>query len=86
MATGRARGLLIEKPLGETTSAGRAILELVKSVKLPLVVPHWLMACRIPLQVICDVRNGRIGNLRVVEMECTNWDLHNAGTHLIQYF
>ncbi|MCK1590219.1 Gfo/Idh/MocA family oxidoreductase [Bradyrhizobium sp. 169] len=80
------RGLLVEKPLGDTTPSGRAILELVKAAKLPMVVPHWLVALRAPLQIASDVRNGRIGNLRVVEIECTNWDLHNAGTHFIQYF
>ncbi|MCK1571208.1 Gfo/Idh/MocA family oxidoreductase [Bradyrhizobium sp. 174] len=86
VATGYVRGLLIEKPLGETTASGHQILGLVKAAKLPMVVPHWLMACSASLQVLSDVRNGRIGNLRVVEIECTNWDMHSTGPHLIQYF
>ena len=44
------------------------------------------MARDAPLAVLNEVRNGAIGALRVVEMECTGWDIINAGIHWIQYF
>jgi len=80
------RGLLVEKPLGDSTAAGNEVVELAKSRRIPLVVPHGLMARDAPLEVIADVRGGTIGALQAVEMECTGWDLINAGIHWIQYF
>ncbi|GAA1918347.1 hypothetical protein GCM10009775_08650 [Microbacterium aoyamense] len=79
-------GLLVEKPLGDTTAAGREILRLIKSAGLPVVVPHGLMAQSAALQIVQQVRDGAIGPLRVVEIECTNWDIINAGIHWLQFF
>jgi predicted dehydrogenase len=84
--TGVVRGMLVEKPLGETTAAGTQIVELLKSNGLPLVVPHGLMAQSAALDIIARVKDGIIGQLRVVEMECTGWDLINAGIHWLQFF
>jgi predicted dehydrogenase len=80
------RGMLVEKPLGDSTTAGSEIVEFAKSHKIPLVTPHGLMARDAPLEVLAEVRKGAIGALRVVEMECTGWDIINAGIHWIQYF
>jgi predicted dehydrogenase len=80
------RGLLVEKPLGDSVAAGAEILEIVRAAGLPLVVPHGLMAQAAALEVIDQVRAGTIGDLRVVEMECTGWDLINAGIHWLQFF
>ena len=80
------RGMLVEKPLGETAAAGAAIIELMKSRDLPLVVPHGLMAQSAALEIVERVRGGDIGALRVVEMECTGWDIINAGIHWLQFF
>jgi predicted dehydrogenase len=80
------RGVLVEKPLGDSTAAGSEIVELARSRRIPLVVPHGLMARDAPLEVIAEVRKGAVGALRVVEMECTGWDILNAGIHWAQYF
>jgi predicted dehydrogenase len=86
VATGTVKGMLVEKPLGDTTAAGRQIVELLRSQNLPLVVPHGLMAQSAALEIIERVRGGVIGDLRVVEMECTEWDIINAGIHWLQFF
>ena len=84
--TGAVRGMLVEKPLGDTTAAGRQIVELLRSRNLPLVVPHGLMAQSAALEIVERVRSGIVGDLRLVEMECTGWDIINAGIHWLQFF
>ena len=86
VATGAVKGMLVEKPLGETTTAGRQIVDLLKVKNLPLVVPHGLMAQSAALEIIAQVKAGIIGELRVVQMECTGWDIINAGIHWLQFF
>ena len=44
---------------------------MLKSLDLPLVVPHGLMAQSAALEIVARVKAGVIGNLRLVEMECT---------------
>ncbi|MGN6126775.1 MAG: Gfo/Idh/MocA family protein [Humibacter sp.] len=80
------RGLLVEKPLGDTAVAGAEVLSIVRESGLPVVVPHGLMAQSGALEVVEKVRSGAIGRLRFVEMECTGWDIINAGIHWIQFF
>lgn len=81
-----ARGLLVEKPLGDTTDAGRQIVAMMRDRGLPMVVPHGLMALPAPRRLIDDIHAGAIGTLRTVAMECTGWDIVNAGIHWIQFF
>jgi len=81
-----ARGLLVEKPLGDTTAAGARILAMMRARSLPMVVPHGLMALPAARRLIDDVHAGAIGTLRTVAMECTGWDIVNAGIHWIQFF
>lgn len=83
---GPVRGLLVEKPLGDTSAAGRAVIDRAKARGLPLVVPHGLMAMAAPLEIVSRVGKGVIGDLRCVEMECTGWDIINAGIHWLQFF
>jgi predicted dehydrogenase len=80
------RGLLVEKPLGDTVAAGRAVIESVRGHHLPVVVPHGQMAMAAPLQIVDEVRGQRLGTLRVVEIECRGWDTINAGIHWLQFF
>ncbi len=80
------KGLLVEKPLADSTAGAKEIVDLARSGAIPLVVPHGLMARDAPLEVVDKVRTGAIGAMRVVEMECTGWDILNAGIHWIQYF
>ncbi|MBC7723482.1 MAG: Gfo/Idh/MocA family oxidoreductase [Burkholderiaceae bacterium] len=85
-ATPGVRGLLVEKPLGDTTAAGREILDLLRARDLPVVVPHGLMATAAALEIIARVHAGTIGGLRLVELESPRWDIINAGIHWLQFF
>ena len=80
------RGLLVEKPLGATTAEGRAVLDRAAARRVPLVVPHGLMAMSAPLEIVERIRGGDLGELRFVEIECTGWDIINAGIHWLQFF
>jgi len=80
------KGILVEKPLAHTAASGRRILEAVKARRLPLAVPHGLLAKRTPLEIIQRVRRGEIGELKLVEIQCTGWDIINAGIHWLHFF
>jgi predicted dehydrogenase len=45
------RGILVEKPLGDTAAAGRRILDATRSRGLPMVVPHGLRTRATPLEI-----------------------------------
>ena len=80
------KGILVEKPLGHTAASGRRILQAVKARNLPMAVPHSLLAQAMPLEVIARVRAGDIGELRLLEVQCTRWDIINAGIHWLLLF
>jgi predicted dehydrogenase len=80
------RGILVEKPLGHTHASGCRIVEAVRQKGLPMVVPHGLAAMRAPLDIVSRVRSGEIGDLRLVEIQCSQWDIINAGIHWLQFF
>ncbi len=80
------KGILVEKPLGDTAAAGRRIVRAVKSAGLPLAVPHGLVARKTPLEVLRRVRGGEIGELKLMEIQCTRWDVINAGIHWLHFF
>lgn len=80
------RGMLVEKPLGDTAAAGRRILDAMVKSGTPLAVPHGLVARATSLEVLRRVRAGDIGELRLVEIENAGWDIINAGIHWLQFF
>ncbi len=80
------RGMLVEKPLGHTAASGRAILDMIRARNLPMAVPHGLLARRTPLEIIDRVRRGDIGELKLVEIQNTRWDIINAGIHWLNFF
>jgi len=80
------KGTLVEKPLGHTAASGRRILEAIEARKLPMAVPHSLLAQKMPLEVISRVRAGEIGELKLLEVQCTRWDIINAGIHWLLFF
>ncbi len=80
------KGILVEKPLGDTVKAGRTLLEAIQQRHLPMVVPHNLLAKKTPLEIIDRVQNGEIGALKLVEIQCTKWDIINAGIHWLNFF
>ncbi|MDP9353469.1 MAG: Gfo/Idh/MocA family oxidoreductase [Chloroflexota bacterium] len=79
------RGILVEKPLGHTYASGQRVLEAIKSRKLPMAVPHGLLARRAPLEILERVRGGEIGELKLVEIQCSGWDIINAGIHWLNF-
>jgi predicted dehydrogenase len=79
------RGLLIEKPLGDTGAAGRRIMKAVKARNLPMIVPHGLRTRATSVEVIDRVLRGEIGELRSIEVQCDKWDLLNAGIHWLDF-
>lgn len=80
------KGILCEKPLGDTTAAGRDILEAIRARRLPVAVPHGLLKSRHAEQILARVHGGEIGDLELVEIECSQWDIINAGIHWLNYF
>jgi predicted dehydrogenase len=80
------KGILVEKPLGDTVASGRRVVEAIKARGLPMIVPHGLLVRRTPIEIIERVRNGDIGELKLVEIENRQWDIFNAGIHWLNYF
>ena len=80
------KGLLVEKPLGDTTKAGSDILKAVRARRLPVVVPHGLLVARHGTEILERVRRGDIGDLTLYEVQCSRWDIINAGIHWLNFF
>jgi predicted dehydrogenase len=80
------KGICVEKPLGASVAEGRRILEAIKARRLPMAVPHPLLAEALPMEIIKRVQQGDIGRLRLVEVEQNKWDLLNAGIHWLNFF
>jgi predicted dehydrogenase len=80
------KGILVEKPLGDTVTAARELLEAVKAKKLPMCVPHGLLVAPHSREILDRVRAGEIGELKLVEIECDKWDIINAGIHWFNFF
>ena len=80
------KGILVEKPLGHTVASGRRILEAIRARRLPMAVPHGLLVKHTPLEIIKRVRDGEIGDLKLLEIQCRGWDIINAGIHWLSFF
>lgn len=80
------RGILVEKPLGDTVAAGLAIVAAIRERGLPMVVPHGLLVARHVQEISERVDRGEIGQLRLLEIECDKWDIINAGIHWLNFF
>lgn len=80
------KGILVEKPLGDTAEAGAEILEHIKGRNLPMVVPHNMIVDGCGKDIIAKCKHGAVGDLRLVEIECDKWDIINAGIQWINYF
>ena len=80
------KGILVEKPLADTAAQGRQVLELVRAKGLPVAVPHGLLVADHSRQVLDLVHAGAIGDLKLVEIQCSGWDIINAGIHWLDFF
>ncbi len=78
-------GILVEKPLGDTAAAGREIIAAVREKKIPLAVPHGMLVDRHVQEIIRRVRGGEIGELKLVEIQNTRWDIMSAGIHWLNF-
>ena len=80
------KGILVEKPLGHTVASGRRTLAAIVERGLPMAVPHGLLVGQTPLEIVARVRGGEIGDLKLVEIQNTGWDIINAGIHWLNFF
>jgi predicted dehydrogenase len=79
------KGILVEKPLAQTTADGAAILSAIRSRGLPMAVPHGLLVATHAREIVARVRSGEIGELVLIEIQCNGWDIINAGIHWLNY-
>jgi predicted dehydrogenase len=80
------KGILVEKPLGDTYASGQRILQAITMRNLPMVVPHGLLVKATPREIIKRVHAGEIGDLKLVEIQSPQWDIINAGIHWLNFF
>ena len=80
------KGLLVEKPVADSVQNALLILQQIRSRGIPVVVPHGLLVAKHSTEILSIVRNGAIGRLELVEMQCDKWDLINAGIHWFNFF
>jgi predicted dehydrogenase len=79
-------GLLVEKPLGDTFAAGQELLAAIKAKALPVCVPHGLLVLNHSREILQRVHAGEIGSVKLVEIQCSGWDIVNAGIHWLNFF
>ena len=80
------KGILVEKPLAGTAAAGGELVEAIRSRRLPMCVPHGLLVARHAGEIIDRVQRGKIGELKLLEIQCDKWDIINAGIHWLNFF
>jgi predicted dehydrogenase len=79
------KAILVEKPLGHCVASARRILESVRQRNLPMATPHGLMVKRCALEIIERTQRGEIGELKLIEIQSTKWDIINAGIHWLNF-
>ncbi len=80
------KGILVEKPLANSAAAGREIIETLRAKQIPMAVPHGLLVADHSTEILQRVRDGEIGQLKLVEIISPRWDIINAGIHWINFF
>ena len=79
------KGILVEKPLGHDHASGTTILHSIQKRNLPIAVPHGLLVRPTAVQVKRHILDGDIGALILIEIQCTGWDILNAGIHWLDF-
>lgn len=79
------QGILVEKPLADNTADGRTLLDAVRAKGLPMVTPHGLLVAEHARQIMTRVQGGEIGELKLIEIQCSGWDIINAGIHWLNF-
>ncbi len=78
-------GIVVEKPLADNASDGRIVCDLIREKNLPVVVPHGLLVSEHVDRILAHARNGELGDIKLIEIQCTNWDIINAGIHWLNF-
>ncbi len=60
-------------------------MEMVREAGLPMAVPHGLLVLDHAKEILDRVHGGEIGDLKLVSIECSGWDIINAGIHWLNY-
>ncbi len=79
------KGMITDKPLGDTVAHGREIVDVLKAARIPVQVPHGHALKPAAEEAMHRVWAGDIGALRTVEIQCVNWDIMSAGIHWLHY-
>ncbi|MEZ4860613.1 MAG: Gfo/Idh/MocA family oxidoreductase [Caldilineaceae bacterium] len=79
------KGILVEKPLADNTADGAQLLRLIQARRLPMVTPHGLLVAEHVQQLMARVQQGEIGELKLIEIQCSGWDIINAGIHWLNF-
>ena len=79
------KGILVEKPLADTYGDGAKVLAAIRQAKVPVVVPHGLLVADHGRAILDLVAGGAIGQLKIIEIECAQWDIINAGIHWLNF-
>ena len=62
-------GLLLEKPIACDADTASALLDDVKTLGIPMVVPHGMLALPAPNEIERRVRSGDIGEVIAVDVQ-----------------
>lgn len=81
-----AKGLLLEKPLADTCESAERAMTGIKRSGIPVVVPHGLLSLPHSQEILQRVHQGEIGELLLVEIRNSGWDIINAGIHWLNFF
>lgn len=79
------RGLLVEKPIALSYREAAALVDLIRVRGVPCVVPHGLLVRSTSVEILARLRQGDIGEIKVIEIQCDGWDIINAGIHWIDF-
>ena len=79
------KGILVEKPLGHDHVSGTTVLHSIRNRNLPIAVPHGLLVQPTPVQVKRHILEGDIGELSLIEIQCSGWDIINSGIHWLDF-
>lgn len=83
---GGVKGLLLEKPLADTCESAERAITRIKGSDVPVVVPHGLLSLPHSREILERVHQGEIGELLLVEIRNSGWDIINAGIHWLNFF
>ena len=79
-------GILVEKPLADTSEDGRTLLNAVQQKDIPIAVPHGLLVADHSRLILGLVQGGAIGELVLAEIECSGLGHHQRRHPLAGFF